>query len=91
MLAEINDFATLETVAIIETDYRVKGYHLDVEVGAAQIVAAAKVLDRRGFFLESITGVDWLGKTPVGNQPKVAAEPVAEAEAAVVDEADTLA
>jgi NADH-quinone oxidoreductase subunit C len=68
MLAEINDFAALETVAIIETDYRVKGYHLDVEVESAQVVAAARILTRRGFFLESITGVDWLGKMPIGNK-----------------------
>jgi NADH-quinone oxidoreductase subunit C len=86
MLAELkNEFAALDTVAIIETDYRVKGYHLDVEVGPEQVVAAAELLDRRGFFLESITGVDWLGKTPVGNQAKVADEP----EAAADSEADT--
>ena len=79
MLAELkNEFAALDTVAIIETDYRVKGYHLDVEVGSEQVVAAAELLDRRGFFLESITGVDWLGKTPVGNQAKVADEPKAD-------------
>ena len=87
MLAEINDLAKLETLAIIETDYSVKGYHLDVEVGPEQVVAAAEVLDRRGFFLESITGVDWLGKTPVGNQVKSEAEPDGEA-AEAGDEAE---
>ncbi|MCK4839086.1 MAG: hypothetical protein KAS94_09795, partial [Desulfobulbaceae bacterium] len=90
MLAELrNEFASLDTVAIIGTDYQVKGYHLDVEVGAAQVVAAAELLDRLGFFLESITGVDWLGKTPVGNQIEVAAEPAADGEAAADSEADT--
>lgn len=69
MLAELkNEFAALAPLAIIETDYRVKGYHLDVEVGPEQVVPAAELLDRHGCFLESITGVDWLGKTPVGNQ-----------------------
>ena len=87
MLAELKkEFADLATVAIIETDYLVKGDHLDVEVGAAQVVAAAELLDRRGFFLESITGVDWLGKTPVGNQPKVAAKPAADVEVEVAAE-----
>ncbi len=82
MLAELkNEFAALDTVAIIETDYRLKGYHPDVEVGPAQVVAAAELLDRLGYFLESITGVDWLGKTPVGNQAKVADEPAADGEA----------
>ncbi len=82
MLAELkNEFASMDTVAIIETDYQVKGYHLDVEVESAQVVAVAELLDRRGFFLESITGVDWLGKTPVGNQVKVAGEPAPDADA----------
>ena len=81
MLAEINDIAKLETVAIIETEYGVKGYHLDVEVRPEQVVATAEVLDRRGFFLESITGVDWLGKTPIGNKAKSDPEPGEEAEA----------
>lgn len=84
MLAELkNEFATLAPLAVSETDYRVKGYHLAVEVGPEQVVAAAELLDRRGFFLEAITGVDWLGKTPVGNPAKVAAEAAAEGEAAL--------
>ena len=82
MLAGLeNEFTSLDTVAIIETDYRVKGYHLDVEVESAQVVAVAELLDRRGFFLESITGVDCLGTTPVGNQVKVADEPAPDADA----------
>jgi len=80
MLAEINDLKKLEPLAIIETDYSVKGYHLDVEVAPDQVVVAAEVLDRRGFFLESITGVDWLGKTPVGNKAKSDTESEEEAE-----------
>jgi len=80
MLSElIKEFAALEPLAIIETDYKVKGYHLDVEVGPEQVVTAAELLDRLGFFLEAITGVDWLGKTPVDNQPEaVAADEPAE-------------
>jgi NADH-quinone oxidoreductase subunit C len=89
MLAEINDLKTIETIAIIETDYSVKGYHLDVEVGSEQVVAAAEGLDRRGFFLESITGVDWLGKTPVGNKAESDAEP--EPEAPAGEEAEAVA
>jgi NADH-quinone oxidoreductase subunit C len=78
MLAEINDLKKLEALAIIETDYNVKGYHLDVEVSPDQIVTAAEILDRREFFLESITGVDWLGKTPIGNEVKGEAEEAGE-------------
>lgn len=69
MLAELKkEFAGLDTLAVVETDYRLKGYHLDVEVAPEQVVAAAGILDSNGMFLESITGVDWLGKTPVNNQ-----------------------
>ena len=82
MLAELKkEFSDLSPLAIVETDYKVKGYHLDVEVSPDQVVAAAKLMDRQGCFLESITGVDWLGKTPVGNEE--AKESEAEA-----DEAD---
>ncbi|MFN2366123.1 MAG: NADH-quinone oxidoreductase subunit C [Desulfurivibrionaceae bacterium] len=70
MLSELkSEFAPLAPLAVIETDYKVKGYHLDVEVGPDRVVDAAELLDRLGFFLEAVTGVDWLGKTPVGNQP----------------------
>lgn len=90
MLAELkSEFAALDTVAIIETDYSVKGYHLDIEVEPAQVVATATLLDRRGFFLESITGVDWLGKIPVGNQVQVAPEPTPEGDDTPVSETES--
>lgn len=43
-----------------ETDYKAKGYHLDVALPPDKVVAAAEILNRESFFLESITGVDWL-------------------------------
>ena len=43
-----------------ETDYKVKGYHLDVELDPDKIVSAVEILNREGFFIESITGVDWI-------------------------------
>lgn len=89
MLAELKkEFAALDTVAVIETDYLVKGYHLDIEVVPEQVVAAAELLDRLGLFLESITGVDWLGKTPIGNQVKVEEESEATAVTASDGETD---
>ncbi len=48
--------------AIGECDYPARGCHLDVTVTPEQVVAAAEVMDRQGFFLEAITGVDWLGE-----------------------------
>ena len=43
-----------------ETEYKVKGYHLDVELDPDKVVAAAEILNRENFFIESITGVDWI-------------------------------
>ena len=75
MLAEIrNDLEALGPIVIIDTEYNVKGYHLDVEVGPEQVVAAAEAILKHGCFLESITGIDWLGKSPTGNAPKKEAE-----------------
>lgn len=45
---------------LIERDYAVHGYHLDAQVEPDQLLAAVTILDQAGFFLETITGVDWL-------------------------------
>lgn len=47
---------------IQESDYATRGFHLDVTVAPEQVAAAAEILDREGFFLEAVTGVDWLGE-----------------------------
>ncbi len=44
-------------------DYMLKGYHLDATVAPDQIVWAAQQLDREGFSLDTITGVDWMAQT----------------------------
>jgi NADH-quinone oxidoreductase subunit C len=41
-------------------DYTFKGYHLEATVLPDQIVSAAEHLDKEGFALDTITGVDWL-------------------------------
>jgi len=43
-----------------ETDYKTKGYHLDVDLPPEKIPEAAEILLRENFFIESITGVDWI-------------------------------
>jgi NADH-quinone oxidoreductase subunit C len=43
-------------------DYALKGYHLDATVQPGQVVLAAQLMDREGFSLDTITGVDWLGQ-----------------------------
>jgi len=43
-----------------ETDYKVKGYHLDVALPPEKVPEAAEILNREGFFIESVAGVDWI-------------------------------
>jgi NADH-quinone oxidoreductase subunit C len=43
-----------------ETDYKATGYHLDVDLPPEKIPEAAEILLRENFFIESITGVDWI-------------------------------
>lgn len=43
-----------------ETNYKTKGYHLDVALSPDKIVAAVEILNRENFFIETITGVDWI-------------------------------
>lgn len=45
---------------IIEQDYARKGFHLDVLITVGQLVRAAEILFSLGYYLESITGVDWI-------------------------------
>ncbi|MDK9709393.1 MAG: NADH-quinone oxidoreductase subunit C [Desulforhopalus sp.] len=45
---------------LMERDYSIHGYHLDAQVSTAQLVEAVTILDDAEFFLESITGVDWI-------------------------------
>jgi NADH-quinone oxidoreductase subunit C len=43
-------------------DYTLKGYHLDATVSPEQVVSAAAEMDREGFALDTITGVDWIAQ-----------------------------
>lgn len=45
---------------IIEQSYARKGFHLDVLITADQLVRTAEILFALGYYLESITGVDWI-------------------------------
>ncbi len=44
---------------IVIRDYHKHGYHIDVQVDPNQLVNAVVIIDSLGFFIESITGVDW--------------------------------
>ena len=46
--------------AVKTPDYAKKGFHLDVKVAPADVVAAAQELRKFDFFIEAVTGVDWI-------------------------------
>lgn len=48
------------TGPIVVPDPKRSGYHLDVTVTPDQVVPAAEVLDRAGYAIDAITGVDWM-------------------------------
>jgi NADH-quinone oxidoreductase subunit C len=41
-------------------DPKNRGFHLDVTVAPAQVVAAAAIMDVQGYAIDTITGVDWM-------------------------------
>jgi NADH-quinone oxidoreductase subunit C len=41
-------------------DFNLRGYHADATVNPDQVVAAAEALDREGYSIDTITGVDWM-------------------------------
>lgn len=45
---------------VLSTDYTVCGYHLDAQVAPEQLLDAINIIDSHQFFIESITGVDWI-------------------------------
>jgi len=48
------------TYGLLETDYRTRGANLDVFCAPEQVAEVAKILDGAGFFLETVSGVDWI-------------------------------
>jgi NADH-quinone oxidoreductase subunit C len=61
----LNDPGLLSRLSIpFQTvDYSLKGYHLDASVAPEQVLSAAIEMDREGFALDTITGVDWLAQS----------------------------
>jgi NADH-quinone oxidoreductase subunit C len=43
-------------------DFATRGVNLDITVAPGQVVAAAELLDRHGFSIDTVTGVDWLAQ-----------------------------
>lgn len=43
-------------------DRPTRGFHLDASVESGQVLEAARILDRAGFGLDAVTGVDWMAQ-----------------------------
>jgi NADH-quinone oxidoreductase subunit C len=56
----LNAQASPASGSVQPVDWKAKGYHLDAKVAPDQVVAAAELLDRNGFVIDTITGVDWM-------------------------------
>jgi NADH-quinone oxidoreductase subunit C len=50
---------------VIECNYAVHGYHLDAQVAPDQLIEAITIVDEAEFFIESITGVDWIKENQI--------------------------
>jgi NADH-quinone oxidoreductase subunit C len=50
------------TTGFQSVDYMTKGCHVEATVGPDKVVSAAEELDREGFALDTITGVDWIAQ-----------------------------
>ncbi len=74
------NLAALPGAEVRQADYAAKGYDLDVSLTPEALVPAVTILDEAGYFLESITGVDWLGEQAALRKAAEAAE-AAEAKA----------
>ncbi len=54
--------APLPTLPVQAVAHAAKGYDFDAVVAPGQVVLAAQILDREGFALDAITGVDWIAQ-----------------------------
>jgi NADH-quinone oxidoreductase subunit C len=54
--------ALIQGVTVNDVVYSSKGYSLDVKAATDTILQVVTEIDQAGFFIEAITGVDWLGE-----------------------------
>jgi NADH-quinone oxidoreductase subunit C len=48
------------TNGVIQTDHAASGTDIDVLCDPDQVTGAAEIMDKAGFFLEAVSGVDWI-------------------------------
>ena len=49
-------------VKLNDVEYAAKGFCLDIQATAETVVQVVDAINKSGFFIEAITGVDWLGE-----------------------------
>lgn len=74
--------AKVGSAKVAEVRYAAKGFHVEIAVAPADVGEAAAVLDREGFFIEAVTGVDWLGEQAAAEKAAKAAATAAAKKAA---------
>ncbi len=57
-----NRLALIQGVTVNDVVYSTKGYSLDVKAATDTILQVVTEIDKAGYFIEAITGVDWLGE-----------------------------
>jgi len=90
--AELKSKLAAIALAMEESEHARRGFDLDVRLSPEQLIAAVSALDEAGFFIEAITGVDWLGEQAALRKEALAkaaaaAKAAAEAAAAAGEEA----
>lgn len=78
--------AAVATASVQEHDPAKRGFALDVSVSPTHLVQAVSVLDKAGYFIETITGVDWLGEKAAQKKEALAAAAAAAKKAAEAGE-----
>ena len=79
--------AALPRARVRAADHAAVGYDLDVALPESSLLAAVGIMDGAGYFLEGMTGVDWLGECEALRKEAEAMAKKA-AEAAAVSAAD---
>ena len=80
--------AALPGARVRAADHAAVGYDLDVALPESSLLAAVGIMDGAGYFLEGMTGVDWLGECEaLRKEAEAKAQKAAEAAAATAADA----
>lgn len=80
--------AALPGASVRAADHASVGYDLDVALPESSLLAAVGIMDGAGYFLEGMTGVDWLGECEaLRKEAEAKAKKAAEAAAASAEDA----